>query len=42
MQISFPMSDLLLDGFSVLSLSDYAVMTEMESEAEAIGYPDLA
>ncbi len=34
--------DLLLDGFAALSLSDYAVMTEMESEAATMGYPELA
>jgi ABC-type phosphate/phosphonate transport system substrate-binding protein len=34
--------DLLIDGFAALSLSDYAVMTAMESEAAALGYPELA
>jgi ABC-type phosphate/phosphonate transport system substrate-binding protein len=34
--------NLLLDGFAELSLSDYSVMTEMESEAAALGYPVLA
>lgn len=34
--------DLLLDGFATLSPSDYKVMTEMEAEAAALGYPDLA
>lgn len=34
--------DLLIDGFAPLSLLDYAVMTELESEAAALGYPELA
>jgi len=33
---------LLLDSFIELSLTDYAVMTEMEAEAAAMGYPELA
>lgn len=33
---------LLLDGFVELSVADYAVMTEMESDAAAMGYPQLA
>ncbi|NKB56683.1 MAG: PhnD/SsuA/transferrin family substrate-binding protein [Alphaproteobacteria bacterium] len=34
--------DLLLDGFTALSLGDYTVMTEMEAEAAELGYPALA
>ena len=34
-------ADLLLDGFEALPLSDYAVMTGMEAEAAALGYPEL-
>ena len=33
---------LLLDVFIELSLKDCAVMTEMEAEAAAMGYPELA
>ena len=33
---------LLLDGFAVLSLEDYGVMTAMEAEAAELGYPELA
>lgn len=34
--------DLMLGGFAALSLTDYAVMIDMESEAAALGYPILA
>ncbi|RFU44798.1 phosphate/phosphite/phosphonate ABC transporter substrate-binding protein [Paraburkholderia sp. DHOC27] len=33
---------LRLSGFSVLSLSDYARITQLENEARALGYPTLA
>ena len=33
---------LLLYGFIELSFTDYAVMSEMEAEAAAMGYPELA
>lgn len=33
---------MLLDGFAVVPLEDYAVMLEMEAEARALGYAELA
>ncbi|MDD9916171.1 MAG: PhnD/SsuA/transferrin family substrate-binding protein [Rhodospirillaceae bacterium] len=33
---------LLIDGFTELSLSEYEIMTDMEAEAAAMGYPALA
>jgi hypothetical protein len=33
---------LRLKGFASLSLNDYARITQLESEAQALGYPRLA